>query len=475
MPAPIAVIATAGFVAYLALWPALAGWVVVRAHAPPTSARACVAAAAAWTLAEWLRGYVFTRLPVARRRLRARSCPAARCRSRATRRSAACSWCRSRVALCAAAIAGIMVGARAGARAPRRRMPRGIAALLVGAGARAARVEWTRGAGAPLAVSLVQGNVVAGAEVRSRVSRRATSSSTSDLVRASQGAPRRAAGERVSAVRRRDSGATCSQRLAGTRRARATATSCSASSRRAAAGPGEDERIYNSVREPGRRAAAAVSQAPPRSVRRIDSAEAARRLVHQPRAAHSAGRPGRRAGATSRRSTWPASASRSTSATRTSSARSSSPPARGATLLVNVTNDAWYGRSIARAPAQPDRGDARARDRPADAARHQHRHHVGDRARRPRARRAAVVRAGHPRSRDRGTHGRHALPALRRLCPCSCSPAPCCSPLAAAAALSPHAPRGAFGAETGKIRDFQEVTRRARRRAARCSPFSKSS
>src|SRR5262245_48788268 len=30
MPAPVAVIATAGFVAFLALWPAFAGWLAVR-------------------------------------------------------------------------------------------------------------------------------------------------------------------------------------------------------------------------------------------------------------------------------------------------------------------------------------------------------------------------------------------------------------------------------------------------------------
>ena len=59
MPAPVAAIGMAGFCAYLALWPALAGWAVARV-APAGSAARLVAAAGAWTLAEWLRGFVLT-------------------------------------------------------------------------------------------------------------------------------------------------------------------------------------------------------------------------------------------------------------------------------------------------------------------------------------------------------------------------------------------------------------------------------
>ena len=62
MPGPVAVVATAGFVAYLALWPAVAGAVVVRFTAAQSSAR-LAAAAGAWTLAEWLRGFVFSGFP----------------------------------------------------------------------------------------------------------------------------------------------------------------------------------------------------------------------------------------------------------------------------------------------------------------------------------------------------------------------------------------------------------------------------
>ncbi len=62
MPAPIAFVATTGWVAYLSLWPALAGWVAARFTRRESVARAR-AAAGAWTLTEWLRGFGFTGFP----------------------------------------------------------------------------------------------------------------------------------------------------------------------------------------------------------------------------------------------------------------------------------------------------------------------------------------------------------------------------------------------------------------------------
>ncbi len=59
MPAILAAVGTAGFCAYLALFPALAGWITARTTAPDSVARLIVAAAA-WTLAEWLRGWLFS-------------------------------------------------------------------------------------------------------------------------------------------------------------------------------------------------------------------------------------------------------------------------------------------------------------------------------------------------------------------------------------------------------------------------------
>jgi apolipoprotein N-acyltransferase len=59
MPTLLAALGTAGFCAYLALFPALAGWVSARTTAPDSLARVMVAAAA-WTVSEWLRGGLFS-------------------------------------------------------------------------------------------------------------------------------------------------------------------------------------------------------------------------------------------------------------------------------------------------------------------------------------------------------------------------------------------------------------------------------
>jgi len=56
MPAPLAAFATFGFCAFLALFPALAGWAQARLRAP-------LAIPALWVLAEWLRGTILTGFP----------------------------------------------------------------------------------------------------------------------------------------------------------------------------------------------------------------------------------------------------------------------------------------------------------------------------------------------------------------------------------------------------------------------------
>jgi apolipoprotein N-acyltransferase len=62
MPTPLAGVATLGFCAYLALYPACAGWLQARAPGPPW-VRAALVAPAAWTAMEWLRGWVLTGFP----------------------------------------------------------------------------------------------------------------------------------------------------------------------------------------------------------------------------------------------------------------------------------------------------------------------------------------------------------------------------------------------------------------------------
>ena len=183
------------------------------------------------------------------------------------------------------------------------------------------------------------------------------------------------------------------------RRATATCSSgCSRWSRRSCRAG--DRAIYNSV-VTSARAAAALSQAPSRPVRRDDSARAGHRLVHPPLLSIPL-------------------ASQASRRPRSAAARRCRPARRGQHLLrgcvrrriraPGARRDAARQRDQRRVvrpldrglAAQPDRLDARARDRAAAAARDEHGHHVGDRARRARVRAAAVVHARHPRGRGHG-------------------------------------------------------------------------
>ncbi len=156
MPAPVAVVATAGFVAYLALWPAVAGWVVARTNAVGSPWR-LLAAAAAWPLAEWLRGYVFTGFPWLAvgyaELLPDRVLPLAGFASigGVFLVSLAVAACAAAVATIIDALANTRRGAAVGAIA--------MIAAIVATGAMLARNEWTTPTGAPVAISLVQGNV----------------------------------------------------------------------------------------------------------------------------------------------------------------------------------------------------------------------------------------------------------------------------------------------------------------------------
>ncbi|MFZ1910680.1 MAG: apolipoprotein N-acyltransferase [Burkholderiales bacterium] len=62
MPAPLAAIATLAFCAILALYPALAGWLQARVKATD-AIRAAFVVPASWTLLEWLRGWLLTGFP----------------------------------------------------------------------------------------------------------------------------------------------------------------------------------------------------------------------------------------------------------------------------------------------------------------------------------------------------------------------------------------------------------------------------
>jgi apolipoprotein N-acyltransferase len=149
MPAPIAGAATAAFCAYLAIYPALALGVAHRLARVPVW-RALLVLPAAWTGAEWLRGTVLTGFP----------------------------WVGSGYAHSDGALAGfapvvgvygitlaaaLIAGAVAAFTVPASRRARvggaTLAALLGVTGLLLGTVTWTHPVGAPISVRLAQGNV----------------------------------------------------------------------------------------------------------------------------------------------------------------------------------------------------------------------------------------------------------------------------------------------------------------------------
>ena len=156
VPPVVAFLGMLGLVVYLALFPALGGWIVARVTRPASVAR-LVAAAAAWTLAEWLRGYLFTGfgwLAVGYAQL----LPSFALPFAGFAPVGGVYLVSFAMSACAVAFVHIIDGVAAG-RA--RAIPVGalVIALVAGLGATAGRIEWTSATGAPVAVSLVQGNV----------------------------------------------------------------------------------------------------------------------------------------------------------------------------------------------------------------------------------------------------------------------------------------------------------------------------
>jgi apolipoprotein N-acyltransferase len=152
MPPVLAGIATLAFVAYLALWPALAGWIAVRAA--PAGALRFAACAGAWTATEWLRGYLFTGMPwlsVGYSQL-----PGSPLAAYAPLGGV------FMVSLAGAAIAACVAWAIDGLALARARAVVAsvvLIAVVAAGGAALSRIEWTQPSGAPLSVSLVQGDI----------------------------------------------------------------------------------------------------------------------------------------------------------------------------------------------------------------------------------------------------------------------------------------------------------------------------
>jgi apolipoprotein N-acyltransferase len=146
MPAPLAAIATLAFCAILALYPALAGWLQARVRLPG-AIRAVFVIPALWTFFEWLRGWLFTGFPWLSAGYSGVDTPLAGlaplggvyAMSLATLVCAGLLWCvaRGRVRWAAAAA---------------------LAALLA-AGAALRHIEWTTPVGAPFRAALLQGDI----------------------------------------------------------------------------------------------------------------------------------------------------------------------------------------------------------------------------------------------------------------------------------------------------------------------------
>lgn len=151
MPVVLAAIATFLFCAYLALFPAMAGWLVLRA-APELLTRVLLLAPFAFVTFEWLRGWLFTGFPwLAMGWSQAPASPLAGFAPVAG--TYGVSLAMALVAGCAAALLRSAPWSR-----PRYAMLAGALALLaIGGALRFA--PWTHPEGEPVSMALVQGNV----------------------------------------------------------------------------------------------------------------------------------------------------------------------------------------------------------------------------------------------------------------------------------------------------------------------------
>ncbi len=140
MPAPLAAFATLAFCAFLALFPAAAGWTQAKLRAP-------LAIPVLWVFAEWLRGTILTGFPWLSIGNAAIDTPLAGFAP------VGGVYLMSLLVMIAAGLLWLIAVDRA-----RWRAAAGFAVLGI-AGAALQAVEWTEPTGAPVSVSLLQGNV----------------------------------------------------------------------------------------------------------------------------------------------------------------------------------------------------------------------------------------------------------------------------------------------------------------------------
>jgi apolipoprotein N-acyltransferase len=148
MEGALAALATAGFCIYLALLPALAGWATARLAPMGTGAR-LLAAAACWTVSEWLRllsGFPYLSVGYAQ--------------TRATLGAYAPIGGVFLVSLAVATTAALVAYLPQTRRNGRRATAAAAVLLAVWGAAWSLRsIEWSHAVGDPVAVSLIQGNI----------------------------------------------------------------------------------------------------------------------------------------------------------------------------------------------------------------------------------------------------------------------------------------------------------------------------
>lgn len=140
---------TALFVAYLALFPALAGWLGVKAGGGSLIVRALLVFPAAWVVTEWLRGWLFSGFPWLQ---------IGYSQTDTGLRSMAPMFGVFGVGWLLAVLASLVLCAWLLDRRSRRLALLGAAVVLVGS-TQFAKVQWTQAAGDPIQVTLLQGNV----------------------------------------------------------------------------------------------------------------------------------------------------------------------------------------------------------------------------------------------------------------------------------------------------------------------------
>ncbi|HEY3563380.1 MAG TPA: apolipoprotein N-acyltransferase, partial [Casimicrobiaceae bacterium] len=154
MPIAVAAFAIAILTAYLALWPAFAGGIAVR-FTPANSVWRLLAAAGAFTATEWIRSYLFTGFPWLA--LGYTQVPDGIVRGYAPIGGVY-------LVTLAVALGAGLVAFFVDALAERRRAgvvgATAAAIVIAAASGIAVHVDWTRPAGEPVSVSLLQGNVV---------------------------------------------------------------------------------------------------------------------------------------------------------------------------------------------------------------------------------------------------------------------------------------------------------------------------